>query len=349
MANLGSLVVTLEANISKYLSDMKKSGKETEEAMKRVEGAVEIGKKALEVLGIGLSVGAFAELIKGSIDAADELRDMSQKTGVAVETLNGLGFAAGQAGGSLEAMVEGATKLNKTIAEASRGNKDLMEPFTKLGISVKDTSGQLKTADVVMGELADKFKQYADGPEKTAIALRIFEDAGANMIPLLNDGGDALRQNIEYSKRYSGVTQELADASDNFNDTMGKLTIQQKGFVNSISAAVLPVLQAVADEMLGAAEDSNKFSLAGAVVRTVLETFVVVGSEVAFTFKAVGTEIGGIAAQLAALAHGDIKGFNVIGDAMKADAERAAKERVRNNFPNSNADLRRNDVVPFWQ
>jgi restriction endonuclease len=25
------------------------------------------------------------------------------------------------------------------------------------------------------------------------------------------------------------------------------------------------------------------------------------------------------------------------------------KERVRNNFPNSNADLRRNDVVPFWQ
>ncbi|MFS2023872.1 hypothetical protein [Massilia sp. CT11-137] len=326
MANLGSLVVTLEANIAKYLSDMKKSGKETEDAMKRVEGAIEIGKKALEVLGVGVTVGAFAELIKGSIDAADELRDMSQKTGVAVQTLNGLGFAAGQAGGNLESVSAAAGKVNKSVAEAAGGNKDMIEAYSKLGISVRDAQGNLKTADVVIAEVADKFKDYADGPEKTAIALRVFGKAGADMIPLLNDGGDALRENIAYAKQYSGVTDELASASDNFNDTMGKLTVQQKGFANSIASAVLPLLQTVADEMLGAAESSNKFSLAGAVVRTVLETFVVVGSEVAFTFKAVGTEIGGIAAQLAALAHGDIKGFNFIGDAMKADAAKAAKE-----------------------
>lgn len=326
MANLGSLVVTLEANIAKYLSDMKKSGKETEDAMKRVEGAVEVGKKALEFLGIGLTVGAFAELIKGSIDAADELRDMSQKTGVAVQTLNGLGFAAGQAGGNLESVSAAAGKVNKSVAEAAGGNRDMIEAFSKLGIAVRDAQGNLKTADVVIAEVADKFKDYADGPEKTAIALRVFGKAGEEMIPLLNDGGDAMRENIAYAKQYSGVTDELASASDNFNDTMGKLTIQQKGFSNSIASAVLPLLQTVADEMLGAAESANKFSLAGAVVRTVLETFVVVGSEVAFTFKAVGTEIGGIAAQLAALAHGDIKGFNFISDAMKADAEKAAKE-----------------------
>ena len=326
MANLGSLIVTLEANVSKFVGDMKKSSEDTEKAMKRIEGAVELGKTALEALGVGLTIGAFAELIKGTIDAADELRDMSQKTGVAVETLNGLGFAAGQAGGSLESIAAGATKLNKTVAEASRGNRDLMEPFAKLGITVKDASGQLKTADVLMADLADKFSQYADGPEKTAIALRIFEDAGADMIPLLNDGGKALRENIEYAKQYSGATEDLANAADNFNDTMGKLTIQQKGFYNAMASAVLPVLQTVADEMLSAAENSDKFSLAGEVVRTVLETFVVVGSEVGFTFKAVGTEIGGIAAQLAALAHADFKGFNVISEAMKADAEKARKE-----------------------
>jgi hypothetical protein len=305
---------------------MKKSSKETEDSMKRVERAVETGKKALELLGVGVTVGAFAELVKGSIDAADNLRDMSQKTGVAVETLNGLGFAAGQAGGDLESVGAAAGKVNKSIAEAAGGNKDMSEAYSKLGISVRDASGNLKTADVVIAEVADKFKGWADGPEKSAIALRIFGKAGADMIPLLNDGGDALRENIAYAKQYSGVTQELADASDNFNDTMGKLTVQQKGFYNSIASAVLPVLQTVTEEMLGAAENSNKFSLAGEVVRTILETFVVVGSEVAFVFKGVGTEIGGITAQVAALAHGDIKGFNVISEAMKADAEKARKE-----------------------
>ncbi|HJV73174.1 MAG TPA: phage tail tape measure C-terminal domain-containing protein [Noviherbaspirillum sp.] len=305
---------------------MGRAAYQTEQAMQRIQGAADVAKNALAALGIGASVGGFALLIKGAIDAADNLRDMSQKTGIAVETLNGLGFAAGQAGGNLESMVAAAGKLNKSIAEAAGGNQQTSDAFKALGISVLDASGNLKKADVVMAEVADKFAQYQDGPEKAALALRIFGKAGADMIPLLNDGGDAMRENIEYAKQYSGATAELSAAADNFNDTMGKLAIQQKSFANAMAAAVLPILQRVTEEILGASEQSDKFALATSAVRTVLETFVVVGSEVAFTFKAVGTEIGGIAAQLAALAHGDIKGFNAISQAMKEDAKKARQE-----------------------
>jgi hypothetical protein len=324
-AQLGSLVVSLEANMAKFQSDMGRAAQQTERAMGTIQGAADMARNALAALGVGASAAGIAALIKGSIDAADNLRDMSMKTGIAVETLNGLGFAAGQAGGNLESMVASAGKLNKSIVEAAGGNKDVGEAFSKLGISVRDANGQLKTADVVMAEVADKFKTYADGPEKSAIALRIFGKAGADMIPLLNDGGDAMRDNIAYAKQYSGVTEELAAASDNFNDSMGRLAIQQKSFGNAMATAVLPVLQAVTNEFLAASEQSDKFALASNVVRTVLETFVVVGSEVAFTFKAVGTEIGGIIAQVDRLAHGDMKGFSAISDAMQRDAEEARK------------------------
>jgi hypothetical protein len=323
MANLGSLVVSLEANMARFTSDMGRAAQQTEQAMGKINAAANMAKGALAAIGIGVSVGAFAALVKGSIDAADHLRDMSQKTGIAVETLNGLAFAAGQAGGNLESMVASAGKLNKSIVEAAGGNKDVGEAFSKLGISVRDANGHLKTADVVMAEVADKFKTYADGPEKATIALRIFGKAGADMIPLLNDGGDAMRENIAYAKQYSGVTQELAEASDNFNDTMGKLAIQQKSFGNAMATAVLPVMQAVANEFLAASEQSEKFSLASNVVRTTLETFVVVGSEVAFTFSQIGTGIGGAIARLDALRQGDFKGFSVIGDMMEADLANA--------------------------
>jgi hypothetical protein len=43
------------------------------------------------------------------------------------------------------------------------------------------------------------------------------------MIPLLNDGGAALQGNINYFKRYSGVTVETAKAADQFNDTLTKI------------------------------------------------------------------------------------------------------------------------------
>lgn len=336
--------------MARFTSDMGRAAQQTEQAMGKMGAAVNAVKGALAALGVGVSVGAFAALVKGSIDAADNLRDMSMKTGIAVEALNGLGFAAGQAGGNLESMVASAGKLNKSIVEAAGGNKDVGEAFSKLGISVRDASGQLKSADVVMAEVADKFKTYEDGPQKAAIALRLFGKAGADMIPLLNDGGDAMRENIEYAKKYSGVTQELAEASDNFNDTMGKLAVQQKSFGNAMATAVLPVMQKLADEYLRASENSDKFAVASNVVRTALEAFVVLGSEVAFTFGAVGREIGALAAQAdalevsfadmaqgpsgiaKALASGLVNGetswskFTAISDAVKADGEKARKE-----------------------
>jgi tape measure domain-containing protein len=63
----------------------------------------------------------------------------------------------------------------------------------------------------------------------------------------------------------------------------------------------------------------------GAIGKTGIEALAVTGANVAFVFKAIGREIGGIAAQLAALATGDIKGASFIGKAMKEDAELARK------------------------
>lgn len=304
---------------------MGKAAYQTEQAMKQMERDAKMVGAAMGALGLA-GAGALAIMVKNSIDAADKLRDMSQKTGIAVDQLNGMGFAASQAGGSLDSMVAAAGKLNKSIAEAGQGSGAQSDAFKALGISVNDASGSLKTADVVMAEVADKFKTFKDGPEKVAIALALFGKAGADIIPVLNDGGDAMRDNIAYAQQYSGVTTELANASDAFNDTMGKLELQQKGFANTMTAAVLPILQAIADETLGASEQSNKFSLATSAVRTIFETLVVVGSEVAYIFKETGIELGGIVAQLAALAHGDIKGFNAISEAMKADVAIASAE-----------------------
>ena len=325
MAALGSLVVSLEANTAKFTSDMGKAAYQTEQAMKQMSRDAKIVGAAMGALGLA-GAGAMAIMVKQSIDAADKLRDMSQKTAIAVNTLNGMGFAASQAGGSLDGMVSAAGKLNKSIAEGAQGNNDQAAAFKALGINVVDASGRLKTADVVMTEMASKFAGFADGPEKVALSMALMGKAGADMIPVLNEGGEAMRANIEYSKQYSGMTTELANGADNFNDTMGKLQLQQQGFANTLTAAVLPILQAVADETLRAAEQSNGFSVAANAARTVLETFVVVGSKVAFVFKGVGTEIGGMAAQLAALARGDLKGFTVISDAMKEDAARARVE-----------------------
>ncbi|MBK6629511.1 MAG: hypothetical protein IPG35_18310 [Flavobacteriales bacterium] len=47
-----------------------------------------------QVLGVSLTLGAFAALVKGAIDSADELNKLSQKIGISIEALSTLQFAA---------------------------------------------------------------------------------------------------------------------------------------------------------------------------------------------------------------------------------------------------------------
>ncbi len=63
-----------------------------------------------------------------------------------------------------------------------------------------------------------------------------------------------------------------------------------------------------------------------AIGTTGIEALAVVGANLAFVFKGIGREIGGIAAQLVALARLDFEGVKFIGAAMKQDAEEARRE-----------------------
>jgi len=277
-------------------------------------------------LGGSLAVGGLTLLVKNAIDAADNLRDLSQQTGIAADTLGGLGFAATQNGGTLEGVASAAGKLNKSLAEAAAGSKEALAPFRALGISVKDAAGATKNADVVFAEVADKFKTYADGPEKSALALRIFGKAGAEQIALLNEGGAALQSNIDYYKRFSSVTSEVADQADRFNDTLGKIGLIGSSLGTTIAASLLPGLQAVADELLAMKENGSGFAIVGDVLKTAFEAIAISAANVKFVLGGVGREVGAIAAQLAALGRGDFAGFRAISDAVKADGVRARAE-----------------------
>jgi len=326
MAALGSLVVSLEANTAKFTSGMDKAAYQSQQAMNKMKLDAEMVGKAFGLMAVA-GAGALVVMVKSSLNAMDSMSKLAQKTGTTVESLSALSYAADLSSVTTESLGSAIIKLSKNMSDAQQGIGDARKAFDALGISVNNSDGSLKNSGIVISELAGKFAGFRDGAEKTALAVAIFGKSGADLIPLLNNGADGIKTMTDEAARFGLVMDTQASkAAEKFNDDMTRLTKTKEAFANAVTVSVLPVLQAVADEMLLAAKESDGFSAAGNGVRTVLETFVVVGSEVAFVFKGVGTEIGGIAAQLAALGRGDFKGFTAISDAMRADAERARIE-----------------------
>lgn len=263
-------------------------------------------------LGGILSGAGISAMVKNSIDAADAMNDLSQRIGIAVQDLAKYELAAKQSGTSMEAIARGVKGLAGSMLEHG-------DALKKAGITAKD-------ADGAMRQLADLFARMPDGMEKTVLATKLFGKAGMDLIPMLNMGSKGLDESAQKSERYAAAMAVLAPQADKFNDQMAEIALSGKVVGLTLANEVMPTLSSVAEEF-------GKVGITGEVVGKVLgealaESFkaiVVLGANVAFTFRAVGTEIGGMAAQLAALGRGDIKGFSVIGESMKLDAEAARK------------------------
>jgi hypothetical protein len=199
------------------------------------------GKAAAAMTALGTAaVGGLAVLGKGAIDAADNINDMSQRTGVGVETLSKFGAAAEDSGSSLEEVGKAMGKLAKGIVDpASAAN----EALRSIGISSVDASGKVRTVDAVMLDIADKFSKLPDGAQKTALAMEIFGKSGANLIPMLNGGREAMSQ---YS---ATITTEMAQAADQFNDALNMIMRELAGPFNQAITAALPYITQLAQQL----------------------------------------------------------------------------------------------------
>ncbi len=279
-------------------------------------------------LGVSLTLGAFAALVKGAIDSADELNKLSQKIGISVEALSTLQFAAQLSDVGLDTLKTGLKGLSANLTEARSGLGEGADLFQALGISVEDAAGNLKSSDTILLEIADRFASFEDGATKTALAVKLFGKSGMDMIPFLNQGSSGIRALMQEAERLGlKLSTETAQAAEAFNDNLTALKASSSGLGITLATELLAPLRVVTDAIReGQGEATGFAAILGGALKTTLEAILVLGVNVAYVFKSMGTEIGGMAAQLTALARLDIRGFKAIGEAMREDAVKARAE-----------------------
>jgi hypothetical protein len=213
---------------------------------RQVEGAAQtltsrIGplSGALGALAPVATVGGLAALVGRTIEAGDTFNDLSQRTGVSVESLARFNKAAATSGTDIDSVAKALGKLSKGMYEAAEtGKGPTAAALRTLGVSAKDAAGNLKTADQVTLEIASKFKAMPDGVEKTALAMQLFGKAGAEMIPMLNEGGAAIES---LSVKMTGA---FAEKADEYNDKLAMLGGKVGALATGITVALLPALDA---------------------------------------------------------------------------------------------------------
>lgn len=303
MPVLGAATLELNADSAKLEQDLGRA----------VAMASAWGTTIGTVIGQAVSgaVNHVVNLTKSAIDAADAADKISQKFGVSTQDFAIYSAAARLADVSTSSL----TMAMRNLANASNREGQAGKAFEAMGIDVKEFGGDTKKVfDAVMQKLG----QYEDSLNKSALANAVLGRSGSELIPLANE----MEKNTRLAREL-GVTldKETAAAAAQFKDNLTASRIASEQMGVRIAAVLLPSMEKLSEFLVGNAKNTEKLDTVTRAADTGLKLlatgFTVVSSIVQMT----GERIGGFAAVVGRVLHGDFSG-----------ALRIAKETVSDQF-----------------
>jgi len=243
-------------------------------------GFARLKKAAIGVVG-ALVRGRVAQSMLGVANAAAQMADQIDKTskrlGINAQALQEMQFAAGLAGASNEDLATSLRILSKNADEAAQGSKEYADEFKRLGVEVRDQSGQLKSAEELMTEMADGLGRLTSDTERTAVAQKLLGRSGSKLIPLLTQGTKAIEAQRKEARELGIFDQDLIDLGVELTDTNLRLSMATQAIRNIIAKALLPAMIAIKKRVIDWIKANRQFI--AATITPILKTMagVIVG------------------------------------------------------------------------
>ncbi|WP_424981601.1 hypothetical protein [Maritalea sp. S77] len=202
--------------------------------------------------------GAFAA-ISNRAQEADKQFKASQTLGVPIQQLGRLAHAAEMSGSSFDEVGKAAQRASRAVNDSMNGVSNAgTKAFEQLGIGLKTIDGEARGVEDILGDVAERFAKMPDGATKTALAIEMFGRSGANLIPMLNQGREGLKEMGDEAERlglvFSGKTGR---ASEIFNDNISRMSKTFTGLWNMVLAKVIPSFVSLTNRMVAASQQGG--------------------------------------------------------------------------------------------
>ncbi len=207
---------------------------------------------AFAVLGTsfgGIVAGAYG-VAKSTADVGAALTESSFKLGIGVEALQEYQYAAMMSGIEGEKLEKGIEKLGINAAEAAKGNKTLRKEFKDLGVAVKGANGQMRPTEAILNDTLSALADIEDPIQRNRVAFKLFGKSGVDLVKMLGDGSDGLKDMRNEARRTGNVMSTAAAAfGDEFGDNVDRLLTRLQGLKKFLGVQLLPVMNELVESV----------------------------------------------------------------------------------------------------
>lgn len=210
-------------------------------ALGRAQGFSKQASTLFKTAFAGISVAAVANLGRQAIQLGDDLNKAAIKAGVSGRAISELAYAAKQSDIDLGSLSNSLRFMQTNLSKAGSGSKEATAALTALGLSLSDLKGL--DADRQFELIADRISQLTDPADRARAATELFGRAGADLLPMFEQGAAGIRAAREEADRLGQSFSDeqikrLADA----DDAIKRMTGSFMGMATTLTAYVAPGL-----------------------------------------------------------------------------------------------------------
>ncbi len=242
-------------------NDLDAAGKAANDATSHFSlSELAVSRLGLAFGGAGTAIAGYlagqSALVVKHIELAAATADLTQKYGMTAEELSSLSVGMVTGSTNAEQLGQGMKFLSTQMLQANSGNKEAQRTFNSLGLEWADGTGKLKPLNQMLEEIASRFEGMEDGAGKNALAAKLLgRSVGEQLIPYLNQGGDALKS-LRQEAESLGLVISTKTAKD-ANDLSNNWKILKMGAGELAREITGPLVSALAD-ITGAMRDARK-------------------------------------------------------------------------------------------
>lgn len=222
---------------------VKAVGDKLQAAGKNVE---DFGRKLTPVsAAAGALGGALVKLGYDSVKNADELNTLSKQTGLSTDSLQKMQYASELVDVSVEDITGALKKMKPKMTDSNK-------TFEKLGVAVKDSNGELRSAEDVFYDSIAALSKIQNETERDQVAMELFGKSADQLAGVIDDGGAALKAYGDEAENLGLVLDEdTINSLNETNDTIDKLKGNLSATLGQLGATVAEALGPALEKFAG--------------------------------------------------------------------------------------------------